>query len=140
ELNRAVRGAERAVHKTFEGARDAGADALGTVVGAVAGFAKTFQNAFNFVFGWAMAGPKDTPAQARQKAQARGNEETLHAEKVAAHTQANEEARDYAAHAQKTDQQERDLEFYQRFGLIRGPEPDQPREVQPYDRERERER
>ena len=77
--------------RDLEAAVDAGLSTTRKVFGAAV---KAFETAFSVAFGWAMAGPKLTPQQVHQKAQAAGNVETIHAQAVAAHTEKVEAERD----------------------------------------------
>jgi hypothetical protein len=82
---------------------------------------------------------KLTKQQRHEKAQARGNEETLQAEAYAEVTQAIDAEHEDRAELQKKDEQERNAEIYRRFGHILIRDPDQPKEIE-LDGGRERER
>jgi hypothetical protein len=105
--------------------------------GRIAHFAeKVFQTGFSILFGWAMGPPKLTRQQSHEQAQARGNEETLHAEAVAT-AAADRAARldDLLGQIARADSIAR-AERYNRSG---GAEPDRPAERgDDYGRERER--
>jgi hypothetical protein len=81
--------------------------AAGRIFGGLAKVAETILGGLFSFFG--AAEPKLTKQQAHEKAQARGNEETLHAEAVAERAQGTEIARDWDAHALKSTQQEKSI-------------------------------
>jgi hypothetical protein len=136
ELRQATRAAETVVHAAFETPVAAADKALDVASGFLGGAVKIVAEIGNFL-GGLFGGPKDTKAQAEQKAKAATNEETLHARDYAATVQANEAEFDDRMHAQKTSQQEQDLSFAARFGTPPTREANIGRE---HDNERERER
>jgi hypothetical protein len=83
ELRQAARAAENTVHTAFE-TPAAAAGKAARKTGKVAEIVtKTFETAIGLLFGGFMAQTRDTRSQTEQKAKARDNVETLHAEAVA---------------------------------------------------------
>lgn len=115
ELRQATRAAETVVHAAFE-TPVAAVLAVVDTAGGFFGGASKIVDAIGGFLGGLFGGPKLTRQQAHDTAQARGNEETLHADAVAAHTAERETARDWEHHAEKTRNQEQDLSFSARFG------------------------
>jgi hypothetical protein len=137
-LRQGTRAAEHAVHETFEGSATVVDTALHTTSGLLGGAAKMVEALGDFL-GGLFGGPKLTRQQAHEAAQARGNEETLHARDYAATVQAQEAEFDERMHALKTSQQQEDLSFAQRYGTPPTREANLGRDHE-HERERERDR
>jgi hypothetical protein len=135
ELGQATGAAETVVHAAFETPVAAAAEAVNVAGGFLRSATKIVEGVGNFL-GNLFGGPKPTRQQAHDTAQARGNEETLHARDYAATVQAKETEFDDRMHAQKTSQQEQDLSFAARYGTPPTREANLGRE---HDHERERE-
>jgi hypothetical protein len=135
DLRQATREAERIVEAAVETPVAPVSRAIDIVGGLLGGAAKIVEAIGDFFF----AGPKPTRQQAHEAAQARGNEETLHARDYAATVQARETEFDEQMHALKTSQQQEDLSFAQRYGTPPTREANLGRDHE-HERERERDR
>lgn len=142
QLGRGATIAERAVEAAIETPVAAAAEAVSTGLSFTGKLAKAFSTVFSMLSFGAMAEPKQTVQQMRDEAQARGNDENLHAEGFAAHVQAAATEHDDRTEAQKKAQQESDLRLARTLGILATQEStlNRSEDERPRDRDRDYER